>query len=220
MYYVFEGMDGAGKSTIIKQVAATLSKVITNPINITFQPGNTPLGAHLRKLVKNSEEIDPAITIDPLSRQLFYIIDAISYSKSVLEPKLANLELVLSDRSSFISSIAYGSAEGLSHSEISKLFSVMDPPKISKLFILTCDLEISRSRISTRKSDYFDSKPAEFFDRLYHTYLGFVSGDSPYSDLVSKSVDLSDIVLINTQDNSIDSATTIICDSIVSDLEV
>src|SRR5690349_20046966 len=108
LYIVFEGTDGAGKSTTMKAVAEVLKHRIENSIalHLTSHPGSTPLGQHLRKLVKYPTDIDPTITIDKLSRQLLYMVDTVSFIKQLLEPALANGEWVFADRSSFVSALA------------------------------------------------------------------------------------------------------------------
>src|SRR5688572_9648711 len=131
LYIVFEGPDGAGKSSTMKAVAEALPTRLScsQPLRLTNDPGSTPLGAHLRKLVKNPELIDPAITIDSLSLQTLYMVDTISFIKQILEPALANDEIVFADRSSFVSAMAYGLSEGLDFPVIERLFQLITPPQ-------------------------------------------------------------------------------------------
>ena len=68
LYVIFEGNEGTGKTSTMAAVAEALKDRLE--IRQTHHPGSTPLGKHLRKLVKHPVEIDPEIEIDPLSRQL------------------------------------------------------------------------------------------------------------------------------------------------------
>ena len=104
LYVVIEGHDGAGKSTIIKELDIRL-KTEGYPVLSTFMPGATRLGAHLRTLVKHPSLIDPGIEIDEMARQLLYLADANNFMKLILEPALQDNKIVISDRSSFISSL-------------------------------------------------------------------------------------------------------------------
>ena len=99
MYVIFEGVDGAGKSTTMNAVVDKLNSIIPgfNPV-MTSQPGSTPLGKHIRQLVKYPPTIDPSIQIDNLSRQLLYMIDMINYINVVLKPSLADRKAVFADR--------------------------------------------------------------------------------------------------------------------------
>ena len=57
-FIVFEGPDGAGKSS---QAVALLQQKETDgyPAILTREPGGTPLGESLRTALKSSEEIEP-----------------------------------------------------------------------------------------------------------------------------------------------------------------
>jgi dTMP kinase len=105
-YIIFEGPDGVGKSTIIDKITSLL----INKYNVykTQLPGYTPLGKHLRKLVKTPQQINPEITdIDPHTRQLLYAADYSAYAhwlNTVPQPN----RCILADRCSAISSLIYG----------------------------------------------------------------------------------------------------------------
>ena len=58
-YVIFEGNEATGKSSTMKAVAEAMKDRL--PAKLTHHPGSTPLGAHLRKLVKYPKEIDPEI---------------------------------------------------------------------------------------------------------------------------------------------------------------
>ncbi len=217
IYVIFEGNDGAGKSTTMKAVAealpARLGRNVT--IHLTHHPGSTPLGAHLRKLVKYPEEIDANIKIDSLSRQLLYMVDTVSFVKQRLEPALNNGETVFADRSSFISAMVYGTAEGLSLSDIDRLFQIIVPPKADRLYILRCPWIVGRERLTQRneKLDHFERKPNAFFEKVEEIYDHLITGSSERTVLISKSVNLENIIYIDSTQ-----PLHMVVDNIVSDL--
>jgi len=199
LYVIFEGTDGAGKSTTMKSVAAILQKHINKPIHLTSHPGATPLGAHIRQLVKYPETIDKNIEIDNLSRQILYMVDTVSFVKQKLEPALHANEVVFADRSSFISALVYGTAEGLSLSDIDRLFQLIVPPKANRLYILYSPLEVWQARIERRgDKDYFERKPMAFFQKITEIYDSLITGPAERTLLVSKSVNLDNIVYIDS----------------------
>lgn len=202
MYIVFEGPDGCGKSTTMKAVAEALPTALDQSLTIhqTFHPGSTPLGTHLRQLVKFPEKIDPTITIDPLSRQLLYMVDTVSFIKQRLEPALAIGETVFADRSSFISALAYGMAEGLTVEEVSRLFGVITPPQMDRLYILSCPWQVCRERLLSRpgQRDHWERKADNFFQRLEGIYNRLIAGPPERTVLVSNSVQLRNIIYVDS----------------------
>ncbi len=204
-YAIYEGQDFAGKSTTMKMVSDELqnhfAKLQQPPkIKLTQHPGSTPLGAHIRKLVKYPETIDTKIKIDNLSRQLLYMVDTINFIKQILEPSLDNGDIVFADRSSFISAIAYGTADGLSLSDVDKLFQLITPPKANRLYILQCPVELAMARAKQRqeKLDYFERKPIEFFHKVESVYNNLITGPSERTMLVSRAINLDNIIYIDS----------------------
>lgn len=200
MYIIFEGNDGVGKSTTMKAVAERVK--IERPdsdIILTHHPGSTPLGAHIRQLVKFPNKIDPNINLDEYSRQLLYMVDTINFIKTLLIPSLEQGKIVFADRSSFISSIVYGLADGLSLAQISRLLDLITPPRADKLFILQCPWQIAKSRITKTRTelDHYDQKQAEFFERVERTYDTLL-GPGHQTMMVSKVVALSDVIYVDT----------------------
>lgn len=202
MYVVFEGNDGAGKSTTMKMVADQLKQRLRDSglpvptVHLTHHPGSTPLGKHLRKLVKYPEEIDPNISIDSLSRQILYMVDTVSFVKQVLEPAIEAGEWVFADRSSYISALVYGTAEGLTLADVDRLFQLLTPPKMDRLFVLRCPWHVGKERLQQRaeRFDHFERKPSTFFQKVEEIYNNLITGPSDRTMLVSKSVALENVI--------------------------
>ncbi len=200
MYVIFEGNDGAGKTSTMTAVAEEMKRRYPNFDTIlTHHPGSTPLGKHLRKLVKYPEQIDSNIQIDDLSRQMLYMVDTISFIKSLLQPSLERGTTVLADRSSFISALVYGLADGLSIDDISRLFHIITPPKADRLYVLTCPWQVGKQRIESNRQalDHYDRKPAEFFQKVENLYSNLLYGGD-LTLLVLKSVAADNIIYVDT----------------------
>lgn len=201
LYVVFEGNDGAGKSTTMKAVAEALPKKLGSeiPLELTHHPGSTPLGKHIRQLVKYPEQIDPEIKIDSLSRQILYMVDTVSFIKQRLIPALDAGRTVFADRSSFISALAYGTAEGLDLADIDRLFQLITTPKMDRLYVLRCPWQVGKSRLDRRANpDHFERKPPEFFRKVEEAYEQLVTGPEDRTLLVSQSVSPKNIVYIDS----------------------
>jgi dTMP kinase len=94
----FEGIDGCGKSTQAKAVAAALGALLTH------EPGATPLGARLRRLLLDPDSDSPPPT--PRAETLLMAADRAEHVAQVIEPALASGGWVVTDRYSG-STIAY-----------------------------------------------------------------------------------------------------------------
>lgn len=93
IFVVFEGGDGAGKSTQVAWLAAALAQAGV-PNVVTFEPGATWLGEHVRDLVLN-----PASgPICAPAEALLYVADKAQHVAEVVEPGLAAGAVVVSDR--------------------------------------------------------------------------------------------------------------------------
>jgi dTMP kinase len=92
-FIAFEGGEGSGKSTQIKNLEASLKKEGLKVL-VTFEPGGTPLGQSIREiLLKNSN--------DPMcarAEALLYAASRAEHVEKVIKPALKRGEIVLCDR--------------------------------------------------------------------------------------------------------------------------
>jgi dTMP kinase len=203
-YCVIEGIEGAGKTTVTAKVAERLAGLMSGrTILPTRHPGATPLGKHLRTLLKYSWQIDPAIELDALSSQLLMVVDNSCFVSTVLLPALERGEVVLADRSNFISSIAYGVADGLQYGQIDQMFRVAKPPHMDRLYVLRLPWEIARERMMAQGGgdkgglDRFEQKGEAFFRRVQSVYNGLVTGPQELLMVVNHSVRLENIKYVD-----------------------
>ena len=198
LYVIFEGNEGTGKTSTMKAVAEAMKDKIQ--IKLTHHPGSTPLGAHLRKLVKFPKEIDPNIEIDPLSRQCLYMADTISFVESILKPCLESGEVIFADRSTFISGLVYGTADSVDQQEIFRLLKLINPPRADRLYVLQCPWEVSRERLHASRgetTDHYDSQSDAFFERVQLIYDNLLTGSVEQTMMVSRVAALENVLYID-----------------------
>jgi dTMP kinase len=106
-FLVLEGGDATGKTTQAGRLAARLREHGRDAL-LTFEPGGTPLGADLRRLL-----LDGTGTVEPEAEALLMAADRAQHVLEVVRPALARGDWVVSDR--FVpSSLAYqGVGRGL-----------------------------------------------------------------------------------------------------------
>jgi dTMP kinase len=107
-----EGLDGAGKTTLVGHLAGALH-ARGQEVLVLREPGGVELSERIRELVK-----DPALPIDPRAEALLYAAARAQLVAEELEPLLAAGRWLLLDR--FVdSSLAYqGAGRGLGVEEV------------------------------------------------------------------------------------------------------
>lgn len=115
-FIVFEGGDGAGKSTQMDALVKWM-QARGEPVVRTREPGGTKIGGRIRDLL-----LDPdAAEMDPHAEALLYAADRAQHTREIILPALRSGKTVVSDR--FVdSSLAYqGVARGLGLEEIYRI---------------------------------------------------------------------------------------------------
>lgn len=158
-----EGIDGAGKSSLVARLSALLqqsgSVVVT-----TKEPGGSKLGVILRQMLQYQE-----VPIAPRAEYLLFAADRAQHFKEVVIPALQAGALVISDRMSD-SSLAYqgfGRGHDLTMIKIINQWSMqgIEPD-------LTIYLKIPVTRAYERMQDrgiektVFESEKREFLERV------------------------------------------------------
>ncbi len=92
-FIVFEGGDGAGKTTQVDRLCAWLLEQDREVVR-TFEPGDTTVGRLIRRIV-----LDPATgEMSPRAEALLYAADKAHHLYAVVRPALARGAVVVCDR--------------------------------------------------------------------------------------------------------------------------
>jgi len=97
----FEGLDGAGKTTQMELLSRWLAERNIDYVR-TREPGGTPLGLEIRRLLMDHPELDMA----PLAEAFLFQADRAQHFLKLVLPSLEAGKLVITDRC-FDASIAY-----------------------------------------------------------------------------------------------------------------
>jgi dTMP kinase len=162
-FIAFEGGEGSGKSTQAKRLADRLGARAV----LTFEPGDSALGAEVRRLLLDSPDLD----ITDRAEALLMAADRAQHVVEVIEPALAAGKTVICDRFAG-SSIAYqGYGRQLSASEVAQLsrWAAQDRwPDLVVLLELGPDAAASRL---DRAKDRLESAGDAFHRRVHDGYL-------------------------------------------------
>ncbi|MBY0313906.1 MAG: dTMP kinase [Bdellovibrionales bacterium] len=171
-FIVFEGLDGAGKTTLINQVKTYLE---TSQMSCVFvrDPGGTVLSEKLRHLI-----LDPDGRPVPKAELLMYEASRTQLVHEIIQPSLAQKKWVLSDRF-YSSTIAFQSqARGLERKDIDWLNHYACNGIVPDLVIfIDIPVEESQRRLQQRtaatntKHDRMENENKQFHERVRKGYL-------------------------------------------------
>jgi len=164
----FEGGDGSGKSTQLHMTAEWLRE-LGHEVVVTHEPGDTPLGGEIRRLLLEGE-----FTPAPESELLLFLADRAQHVRELIIPALDRGAWVLCDRFSD-STMAYQLA-GRKLAELDGLDDMLKFAEsgISPDLTLWFDLPVSEAlhRIRSRSSMGEEStrldEEAQSFHELVH----------------------------------------------------
>lgn len=164
VFLVFEGGEGAGKTTQIRLLAEFLQSQHRRVV-LTREPGGTPFGSRIREIL-----LDPSTSaISSKSEALLYAADRAQHVEKVILPSLASGAIVISDR--YVdSSIAYqGAARGLGVEEISSLNRWATGGLIPDL-VFFFDVEAEKGLERSGLTDRMEQQGLEFHEKVREAY--------------------------------------------------
>ena len=179
-YFVsFEGPDGAGKSTVLKEVLAKISPRLKPQYLVTREPGGSKLAEKIRDII-----LDPANDkMDAKTEALLYAASRSQHVEEIIKPALAAGKIVFSDR--FVdSSLAYqGEGRDLGIKEVKQIndFATgkLDP---DLTFFLDVAPEIGLERIKKLRPNQEDRLEQENIAFHKKVYAGFLKVKDMYPD--------------------------------------
>jgi dTMP kinase len=155
-----EGLDGAGKSTLVAGLADALGAVVLR------EPGGVELSERIRALVG-----DPALHVDARAEALLFAAARAQLVAERLRPLLESGAIVLLDR--FVdSSLAYqGGGRGLGIEHVRALNAFATGGLVpDRTLLLRIDPAEGLARIAGREADRLEGAGLEFFAAVARAY--------------------------------------------------
>lgn len=166
-FITLEGMDGAGKTTHLDWLRGKLA-AHGMPLTVTREPGGTPLGEALRKLLLDNH--DPR---DAETEALLMFAARREHIAQVIEPALAAGHCVLCDRFTDATYAYQAGGSGMDWERVAALERwVQGPlqPDLTLYFDLDPALGRARAR-QAREPDRFEREQQAFYERVRAAYL-------------------------------------------------
>lgn len=167
IFITFEGTEGAGKSTLIRELAARLQGSCSLPVTLTREPGGSPISEKIRQVIL---ETYPNETMDPWTELFLYEAARAQHLAQIIFPHLNQGGIVLCDRYTD-STLAYqGQARGLPWKQIQLLNRIATQNlKPDLTVLLDIDPAVGLARASDKNR--FEHEGVEFQKKVRSGFL-------------------------------------------------
>jgi len=179
-FITFEGLDGSGKTTQLRRLAASLEaeghKVVT-----LRQPGGTALGDRIRSILLDSKSEAAHGPIAPAAEMSLMFADRAQSIAEIILPALAAGSIVLCDRYTDSSEAYQGGGRQLGSQRILEMHAAACnnlQPDLTLLLLPSLESSLKRARRRNQRhvaqqgtdENRFERESDDFYRRIYDKY--------------------------------------------------
>jgi len=179
-FITFEGLDGSGKTTQLRRLAAWLEGQGHPAISLR-QPGGTALGDRIRSLLLDSRTESALGPIAPVAELTLMFADRAQAIAAIIEPALARDAIVLCDRFTDSSEAYQGFGRELGSSRVLALHQAVCgglQPDLTLLLLPPLETALHRARRRNQRhtqntatdENRFERESDEFYRRIHRGY--------------------------------------------------
>lgn len=179
-FITFEGLDGSGKTTQLRLLAASLTAAGRNVVTLR-QPGGTMLGDRIRGILLDSRSEASLGPIAPATEMALMFADRAQAIAEIIEPALAAGSIVLCDRYTDSSEAYQGGGRQLGSERILAMHAAACgnlQPDLTLLLLPSLEGSLRRARRRNQRhtrqqgtdENRFERESDEFYRRIYEKY--------------------------------------------------
>ncbi len=195
-FITFEGIEGSGKSTQIILLADYL-KSGGKEVMLTREPGGTPIGDQVRKILLNPENT----ALNPAAELLLYAASRAQHLHEVISPALTAGKIVLCDRFSDATLAYQGYGRGLSQeliNEIDRIVTAGIRPDVTILLDIDAGEGVARAHrrnicCGLEAESRFENEKIAFHERVRQGYLALAGREPDRVRIVDASLSVDSI---------------------------
>lgn len=203
LFITFEGLDGSGKTTQLRRLAATL-EAEGHGVVTTRQPGGTPLGDRIRSVVLDSRTENAMGPIAPRAEMALMFADRAQAIAEVIQPALDSGRIVLCDRFTDSSEAYQGGGRELGSDIVLNMHKAVCGDLWPHLTILLLpDLQSSLHRARRRNDRHkrqvgtdenrFEAEGDQFYARIHAQYMRIAEREPQRVALITSDAGIEDV---------------------------
>ena len=161
IFITFEGLDGSGKTTQMRRLAAWLTSSGRTVVSLR-QPGSTALGDRLRAVLLDSRSESALGPISPLAEMALMFADRAQAIAEIIQPALAAGSIVLCDRYTDSSEAYQGAGRQLGSARILAMHAAVCnnlQPDLTLLLLPPLEAALARARRRNHRYAAAQSQP-------------------------------------------------------------
>lgn len=186
-FITFEGLDGSGKTTQLRRLAASLTASGHSVVTLR-QPGGTALGDRIRSVVLDSRSESNLGAISPMAELALMFADRAQAIAETILPALAVGSVVLCDRFTDSSEAYQGGGRQLGSERVLTLHAALCnnlQPDLTLLLLPPLEPCLLRARSRNQRhaaagtdENRFERESEEFYHRIYNKYKEIAARDA------------------------------------------
>jgi dTMP kinase len=172
LFITLEGGEGSGKSFQARALYRRLGKLAI-PALLTHEPGVTPLGRKIARLLKWAQDLD----ISPLAELLLFNTSRAQLVAEVIRPNLENGKVVICDRYADSTTAYQGYGRGLDLlmvAAVNKAGTLGLMPDMTVLLDMPFGEGLARKQA---KKDRFERERKDFHQRVREGYIKMAAAE-------------------------------------------
>jgi dTMP kinase len=202
-FITFEGLDGSGKTTQIRRLAATLEAEGHNVVTLR-QPGGTVLGDRIRSILLDSRSESTHGPIAPAAEMALMFADRAQSISEIILPALASGKIVLCDRYTDSSEAYQGGGRQLGSQRILEMHQAACDnlqPDLTILLLPSLESSLKRARRRNQRhvqqkgtdENRFERESDDFYRRIYDKYEEIAARDSHRVTTIREDASIEEI---------------------------
>lgn len=195
LFITFEGMDGSGKSTQMRRLAARLRDMGRNVIE-TVEPGGPPIAMKIRRILLDSANQE----LSPSAELLLYFASRAQNVDEVIRPALDRGDIVIADRFTDSSLVYQGCGRGLGVDAVRALETVACrglKPDLTILVDVDAEASLARARARNQAEPHcetrMDDQSLDFHREVYRAYHALAEAEPERVKVVNGRAGIDDI---------------------------
>lgn len=201
-FITFEGLDGSGKTTQLRRLAAWLTASGRTVITLR-NPGSTALGDRIRSILLDSRTESSHGAITPLTEMALMFADRAQSIAEIITPALAAGSIVLCDRFTDSSEAYQGAGRELGSERILAMHTAVCnnlQPDLTVLLLPPLKASLTRARrrntrhVATEGTDEnrFERESNDFYARIHAAYKNIAAREPQRVVTISDDPSLRD----------------------------